>query len=337
MDNTINLKLVVLGEGDVGKTSIINAFMGRQFPDQYLPTIGSETTKKEYIIEKSGNITRVLLSIWDTGGQRSFNPFNPALYKNLDIALLVFDLTKPKETLLQLKEKYLEHVNYYSEDVLRLFIGNKLDLLTDNEELKSLLNKFLTKNDNAIFISAKTCENVNECFELLIYTFLRKAEILYPDIIQPNTSTGFLDLIHKKEELLKTRLINLVNLDSMLKKQRIKPKDKEKPIKEEEETKELKYFNFLKQELEKNATQKCNIMDQFLINLSELDKTIAHLTKTHSKSVNDLVNGLKELFITAMQDFEQNVDLIAKLNREEFELVKIISKTKEEQLIQNIE
>ncbi|MFX0143555.1 MAG: Rab family GTPase [Candidatus Hodarchaeota archaeon] len=336
MDNTINLKLVVLGEGEIGKTSLINTYMGKKFPEQYLPTIGSETTKKEYVIEEKGNITRILLSIWDAGGQRSFNPFNPALYKNLDIALLVFDLNRPKETLLQLKDNYLEHVNNYSEDVLKLFIGNKLDLLTDNQELKSLLNNFLAKNDNVIFISAKTGENVNECFELLIYTFLRKAEILYPDIIQPNTSNSFLDLIHKKEELLKTRLINLANLNSALKKQIIKPKVKEKPI-EDKETKELKYLDFLKKELEKNATHKCNIMDQFLINLSELDKTITHLTKTHRKSVKDLINGLKELFVTAKQDFEQNIDLIAKLNREEFELVKIISKTKEEQLIQNLQ
>ena len=330
MDNTINLKLVVLGEGDVGKTSIINAFMGKQFPEQYLPTIGSKTAKKEYVIKESGNIIRVFLSIWDTGGQRSFNPFNPALYKNIDIALLVFDLSKPKETLELLKEEFLKHVNYHSEDVLKLFIGNKLDALTNVKQIKTNLNNFLAKNDNIVFVSAKTGENINECFELLIYTFLRKAEIMYPDIVQNNTATRFLNLINKNENQLKTGLINLNNLDSILKKQKIKPKVKEESV-EEKEIKELKYYDFLKQELENNVTQKSDIMDLFLINLSELDKTIEHLKKPHSKSVKDLIDNLKELLIITKKDFEQNVDLIAKLNREEFELVKIISKTIEEQ------
>ncbi|MFX1378393.1 MAG: Rab family GTPase [Promethearchaeota archaeon] len=330
MDNTINLKLVVLGEGDVGKTSIINAFMGRQFPDQYLPTIGSETTKKEYVMKDNGNIIRVLLSIWDIGGQRSFNPFNPALYKNIDIVLLVFDLTKPKETLKHLRDEFLENVNYHSEDVLRLFIGNKLDLVTNDKQIKTNLTNFLTKNDNLVFVSAKTGKNINDSFELLVYTFLRKAEILYPDIVQNNTASGFLKSINKNEKQLKTELVTLNNLDVILKKQEISPKIKEVSI-EEKETKELKFYDFLKKELENNSIQKLDIIDTFLINLSELSKTIMKLKRTYSKSVNDLIYNLRELLIIAKKDFENNIEIIEKLKREEFELVKIILKTKEEQ------
>jgi small GTP-binding protein len=331
LDNTINVKLVVLGEGDVGKTSIINTFMDKPFPEQYLPTIGSETTKKEYVLKDNGNILRVLVSIWDTGGQRSFNPYNPVLYKNIDIALLVFDLTKPKETLKFLKEEFLKNLEGQSEDVLRLFIGNKLDAVTSDKTVKSDLSNFLAKNDNVLFVSAKSGENINECFELLIYTFLKKAEIFFPDIIMENTASRFLKLIKKKESQLKNYLININNLASTLKTQKKKPKIKEEKI-EDKEIKELKYYDFLKQELEKNSTQKINIMDQFLINLSELDKTIHHLKKVHSKEPKNLKNNIKELLITAKIEFEQNVDLMTKLNREEFELVKIISKTKEERL-----
>ena len=331
MDNTINLKLVVLGEGDVGKTSIINAFMGRQFPDQYLPTIGSETTKKEYVMKDNGNIIRVLLSIWDIGGQRSFNPFNPALYKNIDIVLLVFDLTKPKETLKHLRDEFLENVICHSEDVLRLFIGNKLDLVTNDKQIKTNLTNFLTKNDNLLFVSAKTGKNINDSFELLVYSFLRKAEILYPDIVQKYTAKGFLKSINKNEKQLKTELVNLNNLDVILKKQEISPKIKEVSI-EEKETKELKFYDFLKKELENNSIQKLEIIDTFLINLSELSKTIMKLKKTYSKSVNDLIYNLRELLIIAKKDFENNFEIIEKLKREEFELVKIILKTKEEQL-----
>ncbi len=331
MDNTINVKLVVLGEGNIGKTSIINTFLGRPFPEQYLPTIGNETNKKEYVVKDDGNIIRVLVSIWDTGGQRSFNPYNPALYKDIDIVLLVFDLSKPKETLKLLKEEFLEHVNSLSEDVLRLFIGNKLDTLTNNKNLKSNLSNFLAKNDNVVFVSAKTGENITECFDLLIYTFLKKTEIFFPDIVKENTASGFLNVRNKKESQLKKSLINLNNLDSALNRQKLQPIIKEEKV-EEKEINESKYSNFLRQELEKNSTQKINIIDQFLINLSELDKTIEHLKKIHSKSSMELIDSIKDLLTTVKKEFEQNVDLMEKLNIEEFELVKIISKTKEEQL-----
>ena len=113
--DTINLKLVVLGEGEVGKTSIINAFLGKEIPEQYLPTIGSITSKKEYVIKENENEVRIILSIWDAGGQRSFNPLNPRIYADLDIALLVFDLSRPKITLQNIKSEYLKNVNHYSE------------------------------------------------------------------------------------------------------------------------------------------------------------------------------------------------------------------------------
>ncbi|MFW9971501.1 MAG: GTP-binding protein [Candidatus Odinarchaeota archaeon] len=335
MDKTINLKLVVFGEGEVGKTAIINSFMQNQFPEEYLPTIGNKTTKKEYIIEQNGNTIRLLISIWDTGGKRSYNPFNQIIYKNIDMAILVFDLTKPKETLNQLKEEFLKHLNNYSEDVLSLFIGNKFDSITDEQQIKTSLINFLQRNENVIFVSAKTAKNVNECFEILIYTFLRKAEILAPDKIQKNSALSFLKSINKTENQLKAILVNLNNLDSKLKKIRIKPEEKVHTV-EEKEVKELKYFDFLKKELEKNSIQKSTIMDHFLINLSELTKTIEHLKKNYSRSPKELIHNLKELFILTQKDFEQNVNLIEKLNREEFELVKIISKTKEEQLNQEL-
>ncbi|MFX1501673.1 MAG: hypothetical protein ACFFDH_11975, partial [Promethearchaeota archaeon] len=226
--------------------------------------------------------------------------------------------------------------NYHSEDVLKLFIGNKLDAITNNQQIKTTLKKHLTKNENLVFTSAKTGENIKKCFKLLIYTYLRKAEIMYPDIVQNDTSIGFLNLINKDEKQLKTVLTNLNNLDSALKEQKLKPKLKEESI-EEKEIKDIKYYDFLKQELEKNATQKSDVLEHFLINLSELDKTIKNLRKSHSRSVKDLIDNLKELLIATKKDFEKSSELISKLKREEFELVQIISKTKEYQLGQKME
>jgi len=66
LDDIINLKLIVLGEGEVGKSSIINAFMGEEISERYMPTIGSVTFRKEYTLKEISIIIR--LTIWDLGG-----------------------------------------------------------------------------------------------------------------------------------------------------------------------------------------------------------------------------------------------------------------------------
>jgi len=324
--------LVLLGEAQVGKTSIINTYLGKEFPEQYLPTIGNYTAKKKYYI-KEKDIT-VNIAIWDAGGQKSFNPFNPTLYANIDCALLVFDLTKPKETFLSLKKEFLKKINRYSEDVISILVGNKLDLLSSNKKLITTLKTLMTKRDHVYLTSAKTDKAINQCFELLVYTFLRKSELIDPDLVPINTSKAFLKLIGKNEEELKEQLWNLSNIDLVLEEVKIKPKVKKK-TKSEKEIKELKYYDFLIQELEKNETQKNDVMDQFLINIKELEKKINILQKSRSKSVEYLVDSLKYLFITTMKDFESSIELISKLNIEEFELVNIISKVKEEKSAQN--
>lgn len=327
MDTTVNIKISVLGDGEVGKTSIINAFLGEEIQDRYMPTIGTITHRKDYRIKDLEKVINITL--WDAGGQKSFNPFNPTLYSDVDGALLVFDLTKPKETLINLKKEFLENANRYSEEVLILYIGNKLDQLSNDKQVKASLKDNMTKRDNLFLISAKTGEGVKECFELLIYTFLRKAEIMDPDNVPTNTAERFLNLIGMDEKKLKARLVNLTNLETAFQKIKLKTKVK-KEIAVEKEDKDLKYFEFLQEQLQKNEIQKNDVFDQFLINISDLDKTIKHLKKSQSKSVKELVDNLKELLIIAKIDFEKNVDLIRKLNLEEFELVKIIFKTKEE-------
>ncbi|MHA2289812.1 MAG: Rab family GTPase, partial [Promethearchaeota archaeon] len=179
MEKIIDIKLVVLGEGGVGKTSIINTFLGKEISANYLPTIGTITNKKEYTIQEKDTLLK--LNIWDFGGQRSFNIINPNLFSNVDIAIFVFDLSRPQETLKNIKKDFLKVVSSYSEDFLSIIVGNKLDMFDPTDNFKESLENVLKEKDNLFFLSAKTGENVDDCFELLIYTFLKKAELLMVD------------------------------------------------------------------------------------------------------------------------------------------------------------
>ncbi|MFX1572044.1 MAG: Rab family GTPase [Promethearchaeota archaeon] len=327
METRINLKIVILGEGEVGKTSIVNAFLDKEIPETYMPTIGSSISKKDYQLKE----TSIKLSIWDLGGQKSFNPLNTAHYSNADAVLLVFDLTQPKKTLENLKKEFLEKMRYYSEKCISLFIGNKLDECSANKGLINIIKSFLTEKDNTILTSAKTSKNVKDCFELLIYTFLKRAEILNPDIISENTANDFLKFIGKTENSLKNQLIDINSIESELKKIKSKQKVKYKSVTEPEDT-ELKYYEFIQQELNKVGQQKSDCFDVFLINLSELRKAITHLKKYHIKSVEETISGMKNLLLTSQKESASNFNLLQKLIREENELSIISDKLRQEKI-----
>lgn len=279
-----------------------------------------------------------MISIWDLGGQRSFNPFNPSIYTNTDIAILVFDLTRPKETLKNLKREFLKNLNQNSEDFLLLYVGNKIDLLEKDNSLKMAIQEFFAQNDHLMLTSAKTGENVADCFELLLSTYLRKEEILNPDLILDNPSSVFHNLIGKDEEKLKNKLIKITEIESVLEKIKPIPKTvKEEKVIEEEakEDKEVKYYEFLRKELDQNELQRLEVLDRFLISLSELDDTIKHIKKSKTTSVIGLIDDLKKILINAKKEFKKNANLMIKLNSEEFELIKVISKFDEEQSLLN--
>jgi Rho family protein len=121
----INIKLTIVGLWGVGKTSVVNSFVGKDFPSMYIPTIGSNIARKEYKLKD----IHIRLNIWDIGGQRSFNPLNPVFFSNLDVAFLIFDLSNPKESLQEIKKMYLKNVSNFSPDCIIYLIGNKSDLI----------------------------------------------------------------------------------------------------------------------------------------------------------------------------------------------------------------
>ena len=326
MEKNINLKLVVLGEGEVGKTSIINSFIGKEIPTRYLPTIGNKTSRKGYVLKKKETV--ITLNIWDTGGQ-SFNVLNPVYFRNVDIAIIVFDLTRPKETLNNIKKEFIDKVKYYSEESLTIIVGNKLDLFSVDDKFGETISNFLDTRDNFIFLSAKSGENVKDCFELLLYTFLKKAEILTPDIIAENTAEEFIQVLGKNEKTLKKNLLKIGTINSFLKKLEGRAPIKTKS-QEIEEKSELNYQDFIKQELQKVEYQKNEVLDKFLITITELEKSLTHIKKSHIKSVDDVIRNLKDLFLISAKESQEYYELVQRLNREENELIIIVNKKKKE-------
>jgi small GTP-binding protein len=165
---TWKVKICLLGDGAVGKTSLINRFVKQHFTDRYLLTIGTNTYKKRIAIERPGQ-PDIYLSfiIWDIMGQLTFRQiFLPQYLKGSRGALLVCDLTR-RETLERLDD-WMDLMFVEWGEIPLVFIGNKKDLTDCHEFSKGDLDILAEDFGCTSFLtSAKTGEGVEEAFQAL--------------------------------------------------------------------------------------------------------------------------------------------------------------------------
>ncbi|TYJ36190.1 hypothetical protein E1A91_A05G291100v1 [Gossypium mustelinum] len=86
------LKVIVLGDSGVGKTSLMNQYVHKKFSQQYKATIGADFVTKELQIEDR----LVTLQIWDTAGQERLQSLGVAFYRGADCCVLVYDVNVMK-------------------------------------------------------------------------------------------------------------------------------------------------------------------------------------------------------------------------------------------------
>ncbi len=312
--NEINIKLVIFGDGGVGKTSIINSYLDKGFPERYIPTIGSNISRKGFKLKEHS----LILNIWDTGGQCSFNPLNPVYFNNVDVALLVFDLSKTKETLLELQKTYLKKLIESSEDCLTYLIGNKLDLISTEDDLKEISDRFSIKEIPLILISAKTQYKVQDLFELSVFNFLQDWDNQIEDTAS-GLSEEFLGFIKKSENDLNDLFTNLTNIDlHALKKKSTTMITKKVSISSEselpEKPEELKDIQY---QIPKFDEIKENIINAYSNNLTAIKDIIINLKKTPIGSLNEIIDKTSKDLNYFKEDFELKLQSILKLEKEE--------------------
>ncbi|MHA1196533.1 MAG: Rab family GTPase [Promethearchaeota archaeon] len=309
----INVKLILSGSGGVGKTSIMNTYVGKEFPEIYIPTIGSSIKRREYNLEKA----TIRINIWDIGGQRAFNPLNPVFFSNIDVAFLIFDLSNAKETLLDLQKTYLNQLMQNSPNCLTYILGNKSDLILpeDSETLMNILNQFHIRNFPLIFVSAKTGDNVEEAFESIIYNFLVKLEeeSLSPEL--KGLSEDYLKSLNKTKSDLNNIFINLETLDSGSLYKKILPSVRKKVVKqvntsEAKEKREIISTIPDKIKLEKIRN---SIIETFKNNIDIVDEFIKELKLTPIDLLTKRIDEIGEELSKIRADFTMKLDTILNL------------------------
>ena len=156
-------KVLLLGNSDVGKSSLLLRYVDSVWNDAFVPTIGVDFKVKTLTI----NEKKVKMQIWDTAGQERFRTVVSTYFRGAHGILLLYDVTN-RDSFKNLESWLIEIEKNAKEKVLKILIGNKCDL-TDDREIQSDEGKAFALRNGMEFMetSAKMNTNVSEAFETL--------------------------------------------------------------------------------------------------------------------------------------------------------------------------
>lgn len=163
-------KIAVLGNGGVGKTSLVLQYTEHKFQDSYIMTIGTNFAVK--MMKYSDDIA-VKLQIWDLAGQKAFNFVRPTFYQGSHTLIFVFDLTQ-RESFDDIVN-WVEEANQFIPNTPYILVGNKADIV-EQRVISKKEGELLAAKINAPYyeVSAKTAQNLEEMFQDINDRLVRK-------------------------------------------------------------------------------------------------------------------------------------------------------------------
>ena len=182
-ENNIELKSIkvgLLGDGHVGKSAICNAFIGLEFVNEAVATIGFEKFEKKILMDDGKEIKLVLL---DTAGQERFRSAAFKTIRSVHGIALVFDICDRKT--FDNVNLWLNEIKDNLDNPCLILLGNKIDLPEDQWKVKQEEIDELCKQKKLEYFptSAKNNEGINEAFTYISKTIYKKVEIKKQDVI----------------------------------------------------------------------------------------------------------------------------------------------------------
>ena len=179
------IRLAMLGDSSVGKTSIINTFLDIEFSDVKLTTIGKDKMETKMKMKDGKEIK---LIIWDTAGQERFHSMATSVIKGSQGVAVTFDLTK--QSTFESVNNWLAEIKNNADSIPIVLFGNKCDIL-DKREVSEELVKNYAKDNNLIYFETSAKENIN-----IKEGFQKLAE----DAYEKSTGENTLDLKNHKNK-----------------------------------------------------------------------------------------------------------------------------------------
>jgi len=134
-DKTETIKLVVIGDGAVGKTCLLISYANNRFPEDYIPTVFDN-----YVVNLTAGDRNIELGLWDTAGQEEYDRLRPLSYANANVFLICFSLVNPV-SFENVSAKWYPEVMHFCPEVPQILVGTKLDARSDQALLEKLKNQ----------------------------------------------------------------------------------------------------------------------------------------------------------------------------------------------------
>ena len=157
-------KVVLIGDSGVGKTCIISRFISNEFEKELDSTDGASYGTKELFLPKLKK--KIILDIWDTAGQERYKSLTKFFYKDAQIIIMVYDITK-KNSFENLKNQWYKEIQELSEkNYILAIVGNKSDLY-ETEQISEKEAREFAESINAIYelTSAQNNSGIQQLFE----------------------------------------------------------------------------------------------------------------------------------------------------------------------------
>ncbi|CAI2375192.1 unnamed protein product [Moneuplotes crassus] len=157
------VKLILIGDYSVGKSSILHRYCEDAFWPKHMPTIGVDFRTK---FVRDGNNT-IKMQLWDTAGQEKYRTVTSNLYKNTSVVLLVYDCTDLNS--FDNVANWIKQIEMnVSEKTIIILIANKIDLenrLVSTEDGEAMAEAYRA---NYFETSAKTGQNIDKVFDYCV-------------------------------------------------------------------------------------------------------------------------------------------------------------------------
>ncbi|CDH09456.1 related to GTP-binding protein RHO4 [Zygosaccharomyces bailii ISA1307] len=188
-----HLKIVVVGDGAVGKTCLLISYVQQRFPKDYVPTVF-----ENYVTKIRGPRNKIIeLALWDTAGQEEYSRLRPLSYSEVDMLLVCYAVNNPT-SLQNVADLWFPEVKHFCPDVPVMLIGLKSDMyanedpakLVDPRRAESLALKLGAFTH--VQCSAKTRDNVDQVFSTAMDT------ALHEDLQDPRENSGMKNPFKKR-------------------------------------------------------------------------------------------------------------------------------------------